>query len=52
MTRPIVKAVLTDKRRSDIFEILEIEFSRVDKPVNVGCKRKETKNDPYISDRA
>lgn len=43
MMRPIVKAVSRDKKRSDIFEILEVEFSRVDKPVNVGCKRKERK---------
>lgn len=43
MMRPIVKAALTDKKRSGISEILEIEFSRIDKPVNVSCKRKERK---------
>lgn len=51
--RPIIMAVLTDKKRSGIPEILEIEFSRIDKPVNVRCKRKERKkNDTYIFDRA
>lgn len=39
--RPIIKAVLTDKKRSGVSEILGIEFSRIDNPVNARCKRNE-----------
>lgn len=51
--RALIKAVLIEKKRSEwVFEILEIEFIRVDESFDAGCKKMERKNDIYISCRA
>lgn len=50
--RVLIKAVLIEEKRSSVCEKLEIEFIKLDELFGVEGKRKEKKNDTYISDRA